>query len=297
MLANRKHVLWAIFSALLLFFGGDWVLRIAVRGPVEQAEMQTKQLKEKISRKKADLKRIREEYDQLAVWETQSLPADARLARSLYQAWLVELVEHVGLEKPNVDSSEPVNHKDLYNMLSFTVRGQGTLEQATQLLFEFYRAGHLHQIRSLELTPSQRGRQFNVALGIEALALPQIKRQDELSSTKGNRLISDKLADYQIITRRNVFGAGNDPDVLAYTRLTAITYTQGRPQAWFSVDVRGETVKRSIGEVLEIGPFRGTILAIQDTDVLLQIDGQHRLLSIGETLPQASALPPEFPGS
>jgi hypothetical protein len=218
------------------------------------------------------------------------------LARSLYQAWLVELVEHVGLVNPNVDSSEPVNHKDLYHALSFTVRGQGTLEQASQLLFEFYRAGHLHQIRGLELTPSQQGRQFNIALAIEALALPQIERRDQLGSAKGNRLISNKLADYQIIARRNVFGGSSDPDVLAYTRLTAVTYTQGRPQAWFSVEIRGETVKRGVGEVLEIGPFRGAILEIKDADVILEIDGQHRLLSIGETLSQASALPPGLQG-
>ena len=293
---NRNHVLWIIFAILSLFFGGDWLWGIVVRGPIEQARTQTKQLREKILLKKTDLKKIREESEQLAVWETQSLPADTRLARSLYQAWLVELVKYVGLVNPNVDSSEPANHKDLYNMLAFTVRGQGTLEQATQLLFEFYRAGHLHQIRSLELTPSQQGRQFNIALAIEALALPQIERQDKLSSAEGDRLISNKLADYQIIARRNVFGAGGDPDVLAYTRLTAVTYAQGRPQAWFSVDIRGETVKRSIGEVLEIGPFRGTILEIQDADVIFEIDGQHRLLSIGETLLQASALPPGFPG-
>jgi hypothetical protein len=293
---NRNNVLWVIFAILALCFGGDWLWGVVVRGPMEQAKPQPKQLREKIQRRKTDLKKIREETEQLAVWETQSLPADAALARSLYQAWLVELVEHVGLVKPNVDSSEPANHKDLYNMLAFTLRGQGTLEQATQLLFEFYRSGHLHQIRSLELTPSQQGRQFNIALAIEALALPQIERQDKLGSAVGDRLVSNKLADYQIIARRNVFGAGNDPDVLAYTRLTAFTHAQGRPQAWFSVDIRGETVKRGIGETLEIGPFRGTILGIQGSDVILEIDGQRRLMSISETLSQASALPPGFPG-
>ncbi len=291
---NRQYFLGTIFAALVLFFGGDWLLQVVVRDPLQRAKAQTKQLRENIRRKKADLKQIRAEQEQIAVWETQSLPANAPLARSLYQAWLVQLVKHVGLVKPNVDSGEPVNHKDLYRMLSFTVRGDGTLEQATQLLFEFYRAGHLHQIRSLELTPSAEARQFSISLAIEALALPDIKRQDELGSAHGDRLISNKLADYQIIARRNVFGSGTDPDVLAYTRLTGVTYSRGRPQAWFSVDLRGETLQKTVGEVLEIGTFRGTILDIQDEDVILDIDGQHRLLTIGEPLSRASALPPKL---
>jgi hypothetical protein len=61
---------------------------------------------------------------------------------------------------------------------------------------------------------------------------------------------------------------------------------------WFSFDLRGETVQKSIGETLEIGPFRGTILEIDDEDVILEIDGQRRLLAIGEPLSKASALPP-----
>ena len=291
---NRQYFLWTIFAGLALFFGGDWLLQVAVRDPMQRAKAQTKQLRENIRHKKADLKEIRAEQEQIALWETQSLPADVPLARSLYQAWLVQLVKHVGLVKPNVDSGEPVNRKDLYEMLSFTVRGEGTLEQATQLLFEFYRAGHLHQIRSLELTPTAEGKQFGISLAIEALALPQIKRRDELGSARGDRLISDKLADYQIIARRNVFGSGADPDVLAYTRLTGVTYTQGRPQAWFTVDIRGQTLQKTVGEVLEIGTFRATILDIRDADVILEIDGQHRLLSIGEALTEASALPPKL---
>jgi lipopolysaccharide export system protein LptA len=43
MQVNRKYILWAIFAALALFFGGDWLLRIAVRDPLEQANAKTKQ--------------------------------------------------------------------------------------------------------------------------------------------------------------------------------------------------------------------------------------------------------------
>jgi hypothetical protein len=291
----RKYVLWIAFGGLLLFYGGDWLLGVAVRGPMERAQAKNEQLKKRRDGRKAELRAIREEKEQLAVWEAQSLPSDPRLARSLYQAWLVQLVEHVGLAKPSVDSGDPVNRKDLYQMFSFTVRGQGTLDQATRLLFEFYRAGHLHQIRSLELSPSQQGTQFGISLVIEALALPDIKRRDELGSADGDRLASKQLADYQIIAKRNVFGGGGDPDVLSYTRLTAVTFVEGRPQAWFSVDLDdGKTLQKSAGETIEIGTFRAVILEIDGEDVILEIDGQRRLLTIGEPLAEAAALPPEM---
>jgi hypothetical protein len=291
---NRQYLLWTIFAALAIYFGGDWLLGVAVREPLQRTKAETKRLRENIQKRKAELKQIRAEEEQLALWETQSLPSEAPLARSLYQAWLVQLVEHVGLVKPNVDSGEPVNRKDLYQTLSFTVRGEGTLEQATQLLFEFYRAGHLHQIRSLELTPSAEAKQFSISLAIEALSLPYLTRTDQLGSARGDRLGAAKLADYQVIARRNVFGSGADPDVLAYTRLTGVTYSHGRPQAWFTVDTRGETFQKGVGEVLEIGGLRSTIIDIQDADVVLDIDGQHRLVGIGEPLSEAAALPPKF---
>jgi hypothetical protein len=288
---HRKYILWIIFAAMLLYFGGDWLLA-ALRSPMAQARERTKKLQEQIRLKKAELKTIRAEKEQLADWEAQSLPADPRLARSLYQAWLVELAEHVGLVKPNVDSNEPANHKDLYEQYTFTVRGQGTLEQVTQLLFEFYRAGHLHQIRNLDLTPTQQGKQFNISLIIEAVSLPQIKRRDELGDAKVQRLKSDQLADYQIIARRNVFGEGHDPDVLTGTRLTAVTSRNGRLEAWFSVAVRDETLQKAVGEKLDLDGLSATILEIEDGDVVLEIDGQRRLMTIGETLAEASALPP-----
>jgi hypothetical protein len=215
------------------------------------------------------------------------------LARSLYQAWLVALVEHVGLTKPNVDSNEPVNHKDMYEQYAFTVRGQGTLEQLTQLLFEFYQASHLHQIRTLDLTPVQQGRQFNISLIVEAVSFPEIKRRDALSDVKSDRPAFGKLSDYQVIAGRNVFAAAGGADSLAGTRLTAVTYAQGRPQAWFSRD-RGDTLQLGVGDTAEVGSFHVAIVDVTEDDVVVEINGQPRLLAIGETLSQASALPPEL---
>ena len=43
---------------------------------------------------------------------------------------------------------------DIYSVLSFTIHGQGTLDELTRFLFEFYNAGYLHQIHYIDIKPS-----------------------------------------------------------------------------------------------------------------------------------------------
>jgi hypothetical protein len=90
---------------------------------------------------------------QLDEWNRRSLPSDLVKARSLYQNWLANTVEKIRLAKAEVTSSPPMPRLGIYNRLPFTVRGQGTLSQVTQLLYEFYRADHLHQLQRFTLTP------------------------------------------------------------------------------------------------------------------------------------------------
>ena len=47
------------------------------------------------------------------------------------------------------------------------------------------------------------------------------------------------------------------------------------------------------GDVLEVGQFKGTLVDIADADVILESDGERWLMTIGENLTRATALPPE----
>jgi hypothetical protein len=294
MMKYRKHILTAIFAGLLLVYAGDWLLKAALRGPLETRRAKTAQLKEQVRKKEDELTRIRKAGKQLLVWQSQSLPSNIEVARSLYQAWLLELVDHVGMVSPNVDSAEPVNRKGIYHVLSFTVRGRGTLEQLTKFLFEFYRAGQLHQIRGLDISPMPRGHLLELSITIEALALPGLKRVDRLSAETSDRLVSEDLDDYRVIVERNLLGTGGGLDAVEHTRLTAVTSAENGLEAWFSVDSRSETLKLHEGDALDLGSFRGTVAEIVPPDVILESDGQRWLMTIGESLSQASALPPEF---
>lgn len=287
----RKHILAAVFVLMALCVAGDWLLGRGLLSPFEPRRARTARLQKQIRTKKEELTRIRKAAKQLDLWHRQSLPSNLEVARSFYQGWLIELIDHVGWTNPTVDSGEPVNHRDLYYVLTFTVRGRGNLEQLTTFLFEFYRAGHLHQIHTLDISPTPRKGLLDLAVTIEAVALSDLKDKDRLNTEPADRLVSDRLADYTGIVRRNLFGVGAGGGASS-VRLTAVTSVGGQPQAWFTFDNRAEIVQLVEGDALDTGAHRARVLEIYAQDVILDIDGQHWLMSIGESLSQASALPP-----
>ena len=124
---HRKIILMSVFGALLLLWGANWLMRSGWRGPFEARRQKAANLRSQIAKRQKEFAEFRQAGKQLAVWEEQSLPSDPEVARGLYQAWLLELARHVGLTGTNVDSSEPVNSKGLYYLLSFSMRGRGTL--------------------------------------------------------------------------------------------------------------------------------------------------------------------------
>jgi hypothetical protein len=170
----------------------------------------------------------------------------------------------------------------------------------TRFLYEFYDAGHLHQIGSLGITPVPNTDDLDLSITIEALALYDATdqdgqpREDQLATGRSDRLASDSLDDYHVIVDRNVFGIGGSPDVTEYTYLTAVTETEGRPVAWFSLRTLGETRKLGEGEDLEIDRFSAKVTEIDGSDVILESGGGRWLLTIGDSLAEAYALPPEY---
>ena len=103
-----------------------------------------------------------------------------------------------------------------------------------------------------------------------------------------------RFEDYLPVVRRNFFGVGGSPDPTDFTWLTAVSSVDGQPQAWFTLRSEDRVLKLREGESLDVGQFHGTIAAIDDADVILQSEGERWLMTIGENLSQAFALPPEY---
>jgi hypothetical protein len=290
----RKQILLGLLGFILLLYGGDWAIRNKwLADPLEGARKKNQKLRDELATRERDFEKFRKVVKELDVLKNRSLPANADVARSLYRAWLLEMVGQVGFTNPNIDSSEPSNRKGLYMVLSFSLRGRATLPQLVKFLFQFYSADHLHQIRSLAISPLQGNDYLDVQMSIEAVILPKIERKDHLNTQKSDRLASPNLEDYQVVMQRNLFGVSPTAEATAYTYLTSVMSVNDQPEAWFTVRTDDKVFKLRKGDVLEVGQFKGTVVDIADADVILDADGERWLMTIGESLTRASALPPE----
>lgn len=292
---RREKIMAGTIGTLAVLYGGNWLYQAKYVEPLSERAADVDRLRGEISKRELDMARFRKANQQFKRWQAQSLASNPEIARSLYQAWLVELVGKAGFITPNVDSSEPVTRKGLYSSLRFSARGRGTPEQLTQFLYDFYRADHLHHIESLSLTPVPRSDELDIALSIEALSLPDGERKDRLSTRTSERLASEQLADYRAIVDRNLFGiGGGDLDAADFAYLTAITEVDGQPEAWFTLRASGELLKLRSGQAFKIGALSGNVVEITQSDVVLDCEDERWLVGMGESLIQASTLPPEF---
>jgi hypothetical protein len=293
-LQNRKFWLYGALGVIAALYGGDWLIQQVLSGPLEERQARIEQLEKNIETREQRLSEARRTAQQIEIWETQSLPSDVEVARSLYQAWLLELVGRVGLGNPNVDSAEPASRKGLYNVLSFSVRGRGSLTTLTQFLHDFYRAPHLHQIRTISLTPVGNEGQLDLALTMEAISLPGSSRRDQLADGHSQRLLFEELEPYLQIARRNFFGTGGGFDPMEHAFLTAITRVDGQPRAWIHLRDRDITQQLGVGDEFQVGRTRLRLIHIDQGDILLEAKGEHWLISVGESVAQAVAIPDEL---
>ena len=294
MIKHRKKLLMGVLGLIAVFYVGGWLLENLLEGPLEARRKTQVRLEKSIEKQQKSLSRARKVGKQLSVWEEQSLPSNTEVASSAYQVWLLQIIQRAGLSAQGVNSSEPVTRKGIYSLLSFSARARGTLKQLTHFLFEFYRAGHLHQIRSLSIIPIQKTGELDLTISVEAMVLPSSGRDKEFTTQTSDRLASEKLDDYMSIVERNLFDVGGGLDPTDQTVLTTVTYVDGEPEVWFSLRGSDELLKLKKGDRLEIGQFSGTLAEIDDTDVIIEADDERWLLSIGENLTQATALPPEY---
>ena len=284
-----------IVGVLLLAQVGDWVLAHAIQEPLQRRRAKTAQIQDMIDKHTKELAKVREQSKRLVYWESQSLPASPDVARSLYRTWLLELVAKTGLTDRHVDVAAAANQRGLYWSVAGTVRARGKLSQFVKFLYDFYSANQLHRIQSITMSPQKGSDRIDLVVSVEALILPGADRRDSLARGRADRMAWPSLADYQVITDRNFFGAptlGIDPAEYAY--LTGITSDHGKPQAWFTLRDADKVLKLKNGDTISAGNVDGQIVQIFEKDIVIDSGGERWLLSIGENLTQALALPPEL---
>jgi hypothetical protein len=280
---KRHHWLLIVLGVVL---GGYFVNGLVDRNYSQPVEAETRQialLEKKIRDAKRQLSKLTDKVTVRDELEQRALPANSELASSSYQAWLLNLVTQLDLANPTVDSTTPIDDGDV-TRLQFNVKGKGNLRQLTQLLFEFYRAGHLQKISQISLTPSG-GERLDLHIAIEALALRRSQNESGLSTLKSDRLVSDQLESYLVIAKRNLFGDGMASPWIRGTRLTAITYDRlGQNQCWFYVESTQQTHFLKVGDSLDLDSVVMRIVEIQTDFVIVELDGTAGRLELGKSL-------------
>ncbi len=251
---------------------------------------------------------LKKDLDRLPAFHSRALPANPDAAKREYQNWLLKLSDDK-FKNVSLDAEEPQtdyetldkNSRVIYVKLRFTVNCQGTLDELTRFLFDFYSAGHLHKICSIKISPVlNKPAQLTLRIVVEALSLPDSKQTDKLSAEKSNRL---KLptADAYIakIAKRDPFvpyaparpnGERKEPappakiDPLQFTFLTAILEADGVPEAWLYERPADKVYKVHEGEEFTIGKVKGKVNRIGPNDIDVEIDGQTRTIGYGNSL-------------
>jgi len=288
---NRQQLMLIVLAGFGMLSGGDWVLTTMIQGPLDQRTARTRAIEKEIEKREQTLADGRKAGQFLDEWRKQSLPTNTEVARSLYRSWLLERVNAAKLLAPTVDSRSPSN-RGPYRVLPFSLRARGTLDQFVQFLFDFSEAGLLHRVQSLDLNPAGSSGLFDITLSIEALLLPGVEG-DELNTEPSDWLVSDSVNDYDVISRRNIFGVGMAIDPRRHTFVTAITRSNDLPQVWFQVRDSDKTLKLREGDTIDVDDFQGTIAEIFEQDVTIDADGERWLLSVGDSLADGFAVPPE----
>ena len=298
---KRTRLLLLILGAIGVLYGGDLGYRSYIETPRKEAMGKKTRLEKRIRDTKLSLAKSKRIAADLEKLESQSLPWNLEVARSSYQTWLLQMVQGAKLQSPNVDSSEPVplsvgrrgrRGKPDYHKLSFTLRTRGSLKQIVHFLFDFYRADHLHKIRSMNLNPAGRERHLDLTLSIETLVLSTALREKELSPGVSQRLASSARADYQSLVRRNVFDSGRGARAAKQIRFTAVTRNRnGTSEAWFRIDPSGKTQILSAGQPLSYPGLEILVLQVIPGAAVVSVDGERIRLRVGQRLSEGTAEP------
>lgn len=283
---RRKLLLPILLGVIAVVFVGDKMYQGLYAQPLREKRIRQQALSDELHQTKIDIKLAEQKLPQLDAFQSRSLPYEIELAISGYRGWLFGVIEEVGLKRTSVDSGQPIRVGKIYDRLTFSVRGSGSLEQVTQFMHRFYSAGHLHKIRSVTFNPTATGR-IDLSLAIEALALTTATSKDSLTSDLSTRLASSDEADYEIVSRRNFFSAAGS-SWLTSTHLAAITKNaDGSFQAWFNAAGLSATLIVNEGQQVDVSGHPIELVSATNEAVTLKIEGDELQVRIGQSLADA----------
>ncbi|MDR3110639.1 MAG: hypothetical protein LBU65_13305 [Planctomycetaceae bacterium] len=297
---NLRSIIPIVICLLAgLWYGASWLYKTQYKEPRDTQQKRIDEYKQQIELGTRNLATMRQVVAASQVLYARSLPRQANDARSQYQFWLLELVKFCDLSQPAVETLAPTRIS-IGNQYRFQVRGRGSLEQVTLLLYQFYWAPFLQRVSMMSITPVENSELVDVTLTIDAITIPPASPTslfplaDKLPTGYQKRLASNPFSTYRLIADRNLLQhTRGGIDKADHTYLTSIQRIDDAPLVWLTDRTTGNITKATIGQKIEAGSFRGTLLSVDGRDIVIERGGILWLLSGGESLKDAYAIPKE----
>jgi hypothetical protein len=297
----RNIIMLTLLGLFFAWYAATWAYESLYNEPRQRLGRELTKLKQEIETGKQNFALMSQGFEQNKAYYYRSLPRVPNDAKSQYSFWLLELLKYCGIDNANVDGNNP-SRIAFGADYRFNVRGTCSFEQLSRLMFEFYYAPFLHRITAMTITPVEgKAGTMTISLTIDALALQPRSPNDPYPLLNQiptgwyvPRLMSNDLNTYGIIAERNLLQtAKGGVDKADYTFLTAINQIDGQPEIWLTIRTDNSIVKAKQGEPIHIGSFSGTVMEILEQDAVLERSGTRWLITLGDCLNQAFALPPE----
>lgn len=284
---RRQQILLALLIVIGVLYMGDWVWREQIDRPLNELRGQHEEMLEDIQKRTKTFKAARSLPKRVETWEKQALPANTETARSLYRNWLLKLIQTAKLRNARVDSGNPMSRSG-FKIMPVNAQARGTLDNITDALFAFENAALLHKIASIRLTPIGDSGQFDLAMSIEAVMMPGIKRRS-LNPGTIDRLVSGDRHSYDVIARDNIFGVAVDHrDPMKMTRLTGVVVRNGVPQAWITEEIADRVHKLAAGTDFDTPALSGRVEEVGDDWVIIASGEQLLKLTMGQSFAEAT---------
>jgi len=303
----RNLILIILLLTFLLWYVGDWAYKELYRDPRNEHTTTITELRRQIEVEENNLATMTHFHEQNQWLYYRSLPPAPNDARQ-YSSWLLELLLLSGFENSSAQEIA-ITPAPFGADYGFQVHCTGTFEQLIYFLAEFYTAPFLHRITSMTLTPTEDNEdKKDFSMTINALAMnanfnpfrdenQQVTNQLSILWAMGwhfPRLPTNDLTVYRVIADRNLLrSARGGIDDADFTYLTGLPQIAGQKEAWFTVRTTDALIKARLKDTIRSGSFEGRIVEIHDQDIVLDRGGSRWLLTTGESISEAFALPPE----
>ena len=295
----RNIILIVCLSLFLIGYVGYWAYNTQYLAPRQELGAEITQLSAEIDQGRTSLATMTEFRTANQLFFYRSLPRVPNEAKSQYSFWLLELMQYSGFENNDVRDGTYTLVPLLGAEYRFRIQCTGTLSQLSNFLIEFYCAPFLHRIASMTLTPTDGNpEKLTFSMTVNALALDSrynpYPPTNQLPEGYFMRLQSTDATAYNVIAGRNLLQtAKGGIDLADYTFMTGSVGFGDQEEVWFVVRTNDSTIKAKLGDTIHSGSFSGKIVEIHGQDVVLDRNGSRWLLTIGESLSEAFALPPE----